>query len=121
MPVNPNHTWLNAASQIGSPDSVLAHYQALIRLRHRLPILVHGDFTPFMADDPRIWAYTRSTATEQLVVLVNCGREARTIDVDRDWLGAELLLANLPAAPATMTSTELELAPWDARMYLTPR
>ena len=121
MPVNPNHTWLNAASQIGSPDSVLAHYQALIRLRHRLPILVHGDFTPFMADDPRIWAYTRSTATEQLVVLVNCGREARTIDVDRDWLGAELLLANLPVAPATMTSTELELAPWDARMYLTPR
>ncbi len=28
LPVNPNHAWLNAAAQIGSPDSVFAHYQA---------------------------------------------------------------------------------------------
>ena len=58
MPVNPNYTWLNAATQIAAPDSVFAHYRALIRLRHQLPILVSGDFTPLMAEDPQIWAYT---------------------------------------------------------------
>jgi oligo-1,6-glucosidase len=36
--------------------------QALIRLRHELPILVDGDVTPLMAQDPQIWAYTRTTA-----------------------------------------------------------
>lgn len=36
LPVNPNHTWLNAAAQIGAKDSVFAHYQSLIRLRHDL-------------------------------------------------------------------------------------
>ena len=61
LPVNPNHTWLNAAAQIDVTNSVFAHYQALIRLRHELPILVDGDFTPLMAEDPQIWAYTRTT------------------------------------------------------------
>ena len=64
MPVNPNYTWLNAASPDRRTDSVFAHYQALIRLRHQLPILVDGDFTPLMADDPQIWAYTRTSPTE---------------------------------------------------------
>ena len=61
LPVNPNYTWLNAAAQIDHPDTVFAHYQALIRLRHELPVLVDGDFTPLMADDPQIWAYTRTS------------------------------------------------------------
>ena len=34
LPANPNYTWLNAAAQIDATDSVFAHYQALIRLRH---------------------------------------------------------------------------------------
>ena len=89
MPVNPNYTWLNAASQIDATDSVFAHYQALIRLRHQLPILVDGDFTPLMAEDPQIWAYTRTSPTEELVVLANCGRDARAIDISPEWIGAE--------------------------------
>jgi oligo-1,6-glucosidase len=117
MPVNPNYAWLNAASQIDSADSVFAHYHALIHLRHHLPILTEGDFTPFMAEDPQIWAYTRTTPTEILVVLVNCGRESRTVEVDPRWIGARLLLGNLPDAEAAVTSSSLELAPWDARMY----
>ena len=117
MAVNPNYTWLNAASQIAAPDSVFAHYRALIRLRHQLPILVSGDFTPLMAEDPQIWAYTRTSPTDGLVVLANCGREARTIDIGPEWLGARLLLGNLQDAAVTITSTSLDLGPWDARMY----
>ncbi|HEY5844168.1 MAG TPA: alpha-glucosidase [Mycobacterium sp.] len=117
MAVNPNYTWLNAASQIAAPDSVFAHYRALIRLRHQLPILVSGDFTPLMAEDPQIWAYTRTSPTDGLVVLANCGRESRTIDIGPEWLGARLLLGNLQDAAVTITSTSLDLGPWDARMY----
>ncbi|TPG35256.1 glycoside hydrolase family 13 protein [Mycolicibacterium hodleri] len=118
MPVNPNHTWLNAESQVCAADSVFAHYQALIHLRHRLPILVDGDFTPLMAEDPQIWAYTRTTPTAGLVVLANCGRDTRAVDVDPEWTGATLLLGNLPNAEASITSTTVELAPWEARIYL---
>ena len=117
LPVNPNHTWLNAAAQTEARDSVFAHYQALIRLRHELPILVDGDFTPLMDDDPQLWAYTRITPTGRLLVIANCGRDPRTVDVGRAWIAAELLLGNLPDTPATLTSTSLDLAGWDARIY----
>jgi len=117
LPVNPNHTWLNAAVQTEARDSVFAHYRALIRLRHELPILVDGDFTPLMDDDPQLWAYTRITPTGRLLVIANCGRDPRTVDVGRAWIAAELLLGNLPDTPATLTSTSLDLAGWDARIY----
>ena len=126
MPVNPNHTWLNAAAQIEAPDSVFAHYRALIRLRHDLPVLVDGDFTPLMAEDPQIWAYTRTTPHRKLLVIANCGRDPRTVDVGEEWASADLLLGNLPDTPPASSPPRLQLAGWDARIYsqltgLTPR
>jgi oligo-1,6-glucosidase len=118
LAINPNHTWLNAAAQIGSADSVFAHYKTLIRLRHELSILVDGDFTPLMEDDPHIWAYARNTSTAKLLMIANCGRDSRTVDIGPEWIAADLLFGNLPGAPATVTSTRLDLAGWDARFYL---
>jgi oligo-1,6-glucosidase len=117
LPVNPNHSWLNAAAQLDTTDTIFAHYRALIRLRHELPILVDGDFTPLMAEHPQIWAYTRTTADGKLLVIANCGREPRTVEIGREWIAAKLVLGNLPDTPAASTSTALELAGWDARIY----
>jgi oligo-1,6-glucosidase len=121
LPVNPNYTWLNAAAQLDATDSVFAHYQTLIRLRHELPILVDGDFTPLMEDDPQLWAYTRTTADRRLLVIANCGRAPRTVDVGGVWASAELVLGNLPDTPPSTGSTVLDLAGWDARIYSTCR
>jgi oligo-1,6-glucosidase len=117
LPVNPNYTWLNAEAQIGRAGTVFAHYQALIRLRHQLPILADGDFTPLMADDPQIWAYTRTSPAGRLLVIANCGRARRIVEVGREWIGADLLLGNLAGTTATLTSSALDLAGWDARIY----
>ncbi len=121
LPANPNHTWLNATAQTDAPGTVFAHYQALIRLRHELPILVGGEFTPLLADDPQIWAYTRTTPNSRLLVIANCGREPRVLEVGqaigREWMSADLLLGNLPDTPATLRSTSVCLAGWDARIY----
>ena len=121
LPVNPNYTWLNAAAQIDAAEAVFTHYQALIRLRHELPILVDGDFTPLMEDDPQIWAYTRTTPDAGLLVIANCGRDPRTVEIGREWIAADLLLGNLPDAPATLTSASFDLAGWEARIYAAAR
>jgi oligo-1,6-glucosidase len=119
--VNPNYTWLNASAQIDATDSVFAHYRALIRLRHELQVLVDGEFTPLMEDDPQLWAYTRITAGRRLLVIANCGRAPRTVDVGGAWAGATLVLGNLPDTPSVTASTVLDLAGWDARIYSTDR
>lgn len=117
LPVNPNYHWLNAAAQIASPDTVFAHYRALIRLRHEFPVLADGDFTPLMADDPQIWAYSRTASDRKLLVIVNCGRAPRTVEVDQGWVGSDLLLGNVTGAAPSLWSTSVDLLGWDARIY----
>ena len=70
--MNPNHTAINAASQIDDPDSVfVAHYQKLIALRKQYDVTANGDFAPLDSGHPSIFAYTRRTAGETLVVVNN--------------------------------------------------
>jgi oligo-1,6-glucosidase len=54
-------------------------------------------------------------------VIANCGRDPRTVEIGREWIAADLLLGNLPDTPATSTSTSLDLAGWDARIYSAAR
>ena len=42
IPVNPNHTEINAAAQVDDPDSVFRHYRRLIELRHNEPCVAPG-------------------------------------------------------------------------------
>jgi oligo-1,6-glucosidase len=119
LPVNPNYTWLNAGAQQDARDSVFGYYRQLIQLRHDRPILVDGDFTPLFEDDPHIWAYTRVSDTESLLIIANCGTDPSAVTVDDSWLGARLVLANSPA-PATIDNHKIALDSWDARIYHKP-
>ena len=38
LPVNPNHTEINAEAERANPDSVFHHYRRVIELRHALPV-----------------------------------------------------------------------------------
>ena len=40
LPVNPNYTEINAASQVNDKDSVFSYYKQLIRLRKEIPVIV---------------------------------------------------------------------------------
>lgn len=116
--VNPNRSWLNAAAQVGDDESVFAHYRALIRLRHELPVFAQGDFAGLLENDPDLWAYVRVAGRERLLVIANCGRLPREVELGDGWTGARLLLGNLTGTPATLGADRLSLGPWDARIYL---
>jgi oligo-1,6-glucosidase len=112
--VNPNHAEINAEAALADPDSVLAHYQRLIELRHTEPVVAHGDFTMLLARDEHLYAFTRRLDDVELLVLANFSGARREADVPdaAGWTGAELLLGNV-ADPAR----ELILEPWEARVY----
>jgi oligo-1,6-glucosidase len=115
IPVNPNHTEINAEAALADPDSVLHHYRALIALRHSEPTVVDGDFTMLLDDDERVYAFTRALGDTELLVVANFSGEpasaAGVPDAER-WAGAELVITNGDPAPAG-----LELGPWEARVY----
>jgi len=108
--LNANHDRVNAAAQVGDPNSVFAHYRRLIALRHSDPVVVHGDFRMLLPDDSSVYAFTRELDGTSLLVVANLSDEA----VPCDLRGDELVLTNLPEDTASGL-----LAPWEARIYRT--
>jgi oligo-1,6-glucosidase len=113
--VNPNYAEINAEAEVADPDSVFSHYRKLIELRHLHPVVARGDFSMLLAEDPRVYAFTRGLAGELWLVLGNFSGDTAPVPLTDApaWAAAELLLGNYPP-PAT---AELELRPWECRVY----
>ena len=112
--VNPNHVEINATAAVADPASVYHHYRRLIALRHEEPVVVHGDFTMLLPDDPSVYAFTRRLGAAELLVLGNFTADDVTPDIPDapSWSHAERLIGNLP--PSASEGSELTLRPWEA-------
>ena len=71
LAINPDHTEVNAAAEVGDPGSVFGHYRRLIALRHADPVVTDGDFELLLPDHPSIWAFTRRGSDAELLVAAN--------------------------------------------------
>jgi len=111
LPVNPDSATVNVHVQRDDPDSVLSHYRALIALRHREPVVAHGDFTMLLPDDETVYAFTRRLGDVDLLVLGNFSGEPTCADVPapQDWAGAEVLIGRPGSSP-------LHLQAWEGRV-----
>ena len=109
LPVNPNHSFINAAEQLAREDSVFHYYQKLIALRKELDVMVYGHFALLLPEDEELFVYTRTLGEDGLLVLCNFSENGRQIDIPPEFEGAEALIGNYPtpAGPGT-------LRPWEA-------
>ena len=73
--VNPNTATINAQAQVEDKDSIFAHYQALIRLRHTYDVFAQGDFTPLTPGHPAVLAYQRKYQGQELICVSNFYRK----------------------------------------------
>lgn len=87
LPVNPNYTEINAASQQDDPDSVLSYYKELIALRKNPQYentFVYGELIPYLADQKNLMAYFRKTDEQSLLVLANWQSEPQEVKLPSD-------------------------------------
>ncbi|MDR2768146.1 MAG: alpha-glucosidase [Treponema sp.] len=97
--INANHSWLNYGAQRDDPDSVLAYYRMMLRLRENSETLVGGDFVPLYANK-RLMAYQRrgtaARGAECYTVALNfsAGRIKLPAGVRAALEGAELAAGN---------------------------
>ncbi|WP_283684670.1 glycoside hydrolase family 13 protein [Parablautia sp. Marseille-Q6255] len=74
LPVNPNYTAINAASQLADENSVLSYYKKLIALRRDSrykETLVYGKTVPFLAGQKNLTAFLRQSDQQNILVLAN--------------------------------------------------
>ncbi|MCF6735765.1 alpha-glucosidase [Blastococcus sp. KM273129] len=115
LAVNPDHVEWNAAAQRDDEHSVLAHYRRLIALRHTDDVVALGDFTMLLPDHEEVYAFTRSLAGRELLVVCNVSRTPyRLAELLPEAPAAELVLGNLP------DDDPAELRPWEARVLRLP-
>jgi oligo-1,6-glucosidase len=116
--INPDYTEVNAAAEVGDPDSVFEHYRQLIALRHADWLVTDGDFELLLPDHPVIWAFVRRGAGAELLVAANFSSAAvkAPLPLDDGWAAAPVVLANLPGGPLRPLP-ELELRPWESLVW----
>ncbi len=112
LPVNPNHTEINAAADRAAERSVFRFYQRLIALRHENPVVALGAFTLLEPEHEQLYAFTRHLGDETLLVVANASDDPLGALLPVDVAGAELVLGNYPAP-----GDGAALAPWEARLY----
>ena len=94
MPVNPNYTEINAEAALSDPNSIFHYYKKLIQLRKTYDVFRSGAFTLLCPEDEKIFAYTRDSEEEHILVVCNFTDETLTYDVPSNFWETEMLINN---------------------------
>ena len=105
--VNPNYRQINAEAALEDPDSVFYYYQKLIALRKQYPVFRDGTFTLLCPEDEQIFAYTRDTQKEHMLVVCNFTGEEVPFEIPEAFRGAQKLISNY-------SGEERNLRPYEA-------
>ena len=108
IPLNPNYPQINAAKQVGDPDSVYSFYRRLLALRKSDKTFVYGHYALLLPDDEEIYAYTRTLNDEQILVVCNFTDHDVPCPLLNDWQNTELLISNYntPGTPGSLRPIE---------------
>ena len=119
LAVNPDYVTVNAAAEVGQPGSVFEHYRTLIELRHADPVITDGDFELLLPDHPTIWAFLRRGPDTELLVAANFSADvtAAALPLDPEWVGAAVVLTNLPDQDPLQPPPDLKLRAWESVIW----
>ncbi|RDU37619.1 alpha,alpha-phosphotrehalase [Neobacillus piezotolerans] len=116
-----NYPDINVEKAVADRDSVFYYYKKLIGLRKEYDIITFGDYKLLLADDPRIFAYTRSWNGETLLVVNNFyGEDAQfelpdDVRIDGDGGKASVLISNYKDQPGDYLS--FTLRPYESVVF----
>jgi oligo-1,6-glucosidase len=119
MAINPDHTEVNAAAEVGQPGSVFEHYRQLIELRHADPVITDGAFELLLPQDPAIWAFLRRGQDAELLVAANfsAGEVSAALPLDGGWADAAVVLSSLTGQLPLALLPGLRLRPWESVIW----
>ncbi|MEH7085227.1 alpha,alpha-phosphotrehalase [Neobacillus drentensis] len=118
-----NFQEINAEKALKDSNSIFFHYQKLIQLRKEYDVITDGKYQPISNEDDSVFAYLRTSDTEQLLVINNFYGKEHTfvlpahlhLEVD----DSEMLLSNYE--DSTSLSQEINLRPYESIVYYLKR
>ena len=96
LPVNENHSFINAEDALADPDSTFHYYQKLIALRKEYPVFRDGWFEMIDPGSEKVFAYTRDTDNAHMLVVCNFTADTFEWKLPKEYHGAKKLIGNYP-------------------------
>ncbi|MDL2253149.1 alpha-glucosidase [Ruminococcaceae bacterium OttesenSCG-928-I18] len=117
LKVNSNYPKINAKNQVKDESSIFSYYKNLISLRKKHPIIVYGDYTLLLPEDPHLFVYQRSYEGQTLLTLCSFAAEEVEFAFPKAFLdeSSRLLISNYGDCPK---AEKVTLRPYEARVYL---
>ena len=69
LEVNPNYLEINVKKDLSNEKSIYRYYKELLKIRKSHHVFSKGTFTPFMKEDPLVFAYYRKHQNDLILVL----------------------------------------------------
>ncbi|MGN6711266.1 glycoside hydrolase family 13 protein [Anaerocolumna jejuensis] len=111
--VNGNYREINAKQEMADKGSVFHYYKKLIGLRKTYEVFADGKFELLLEEAKDIFAYTRTSEGEKLLIICNFHEKEIPFLLPEGWSGKEeILIANYNE----IAETE-KLRPYEARIY----
>ena len=116
--VNPVYKEINADQVMKDPNSLFHYYKKLIRLRKNFNVIVYGAYDILMENDEQIYAFTRTSGNEKLIVICNFSDENPVFELNKEFIidNKSLLISNYEV-DTDQTIERIVLRPYEARVY----
>ncbi|UOQ86829.1 glycoside hydrolase family 13 protein [Gracilibacillus salinarum] len=116
--VNPNYQEINVAQAVTDPDSIYHYYKKLIDVRKSNAALLYGDYELILDDHHQIYAYTRTTDEETMLIITNLFEDEATYELPESLLqrSSSLCLSNYDVETGEQMVNGV-LRPYEARVY----
>ncbi len=109
LKINPNYTTVNVAAAEANNNSALHYFRKLTKLRKANEALQYGTFTLVDADNPDVFAYTRTLNNKTFLILLNFKNKTASVKTGLDLSKGKTVLNNYGSANVSET-----LQPYEA-------
>ena len=106
LPVNANHSVINAEAALADENSTFHYYQKLIALRKEYNVFRDGWFELMDPENEAVFAYTRDTDHAHMLVVCNFTAEDQDWKLPGNYVGAKKLIGNYPDDHETLRPYE---------------
>lgn len=110
LPVPKEHTSLAVDAQDGDPNSILAHYRAVLAFRKTHPAIVSGDMD-FIESNEDVLAFTRTLGEDRFLFVFNLRRGPQQIRLSGKFSLKELVA--MPGLTGRVVDGEIHIGPLD--------
>ena len=113
LKVNTNYKYINVATEINDKNSPLNYFKKMIQLRkNNKELFVYGKYELIDKANPNVFAYTRTSAKEKILVLLNFNKKISLVALPKGYSLGDELINNLQ--PLKLQGSDISLQPYQA-------